>query len=229
LQVKKQLAERYDPRYVFIPIFVDLQGVEQWEFFRALTHDILDQVGDGDTALPLKFGGLISDYGYREFNSDFRTIIRQVTAQHQRTVKLVLLIDEADAMNQYDQVIHAQLRRIFMQEFSLNFGAIMAGTNYIQNWNRPESPWWNLFTMIELKPFTEHDAQQLIQAPVKGIFKFTSEALSSIIEKTQCKPYAIQTLCLNLVNHAFDQRRRTIGEADVLAVVENLNMDRRET
>lgn len=224
LQLKKQLQTTSDPDYFFIPIFIDLQGVEQWEFFRALTHDILDQAGDSISTLPLKIQGQNVDYGYREFNADFRLMLRQLSAQHPQIVKLVLLIDEADAMNQYDQITHAQLRRIFMQDFSLNFGAIIAGTNYIQNWNRPESPWWNLFTMIELTAFNQKSAEKLIQAPVKGIFKFTPDALSTIIEKTQCKPYAIQTLCMHLVNRAFDRHRRTIRKEDVVLVFNNLNL-----
>ncbi|MCI0516069.1 ATP-binding protein, partial [candidate division KSB1 bacterium] len=228
MQIRQQLQMHPKPPVSFIPIFVDLQGVEQWEFFRALTHDILEQIGDSIVSLPLKMHHVSTDYGYRDFNSDFRKILNHISARQSRPVKLVLLIDEADAMNEYDQIIHAQLRRIFMQDFSLNFGAIIAGTHYIQSWNRPESPWWNLFTMIGLQAFSEPDAQQLIQAPVKGIFKYTPEAIAEILNQTEAKPYAIQTLCLNLVARAFERGRRKIERADVLAVVESLNWEMKQ-
>ena len=122
-------------------------------------------------------------------------------------------------MNGYDQVIHAQLRRIFMQDFSLNFAAVISGTHYIQTWNRPESPWWNLSTLIELKPLSEPDAKKLIQDPVKGIFKFRDDALDNVLEKTACKPYLIQQLCISLVNHALDEQRRIITLEDVEFVI----------
>ena len=143
----------------------------------------------------------------------------KLPSESQKKIKLVLLIDEADAMNGYDQVIHAQLRRIFMQDFSLNFAAVISGTHYIQTWNRPESPWWNLFTLIELKPLSEPDAKKLIQDPVKGIFKFRDDALDNVLEKTACKPYLIQQLCISLVNHALDEQRRIITLEDVEFVI----------
>ncbi len=220
IQLKNILLETRDPEFQFMPIFIDLQGIGQWEFFHAIIHDILDQTRIDLSTIELKYEDKTDNYSYRDFNTDFRKVIHYFTLQTSKTVKLVLLIDEADAMNQYDQSIHARLRRIFMQEFSLNFAAILSGTNYIQNWNRPESPWWNLFTLIELNAFHPSDAKKLIQAPVKGLFKFKSDAILTIIEVTSGKPYPIQKLCINLVNRALDKYRRTIRKEDVLASID---------
>lgn len=221
IQLKNQLSKTNDPELKFVPIFIDLQGISQWEFFHAMMHDIIEQAGDDLASTRLRAADKTNDYSYRDFNVDFRKVIQHFSTQNSKRVKFVLLIDEADAMNQYDQSIHAQLRRIFMQEFSLNFAAIISGTNYIQSWNRPESPWWNLFTLIELNSFNKSDAAKLIQAPVKGIFKFKNDAIDAIIEATGSKPYQIQTLCLNLVNYALDNFQRTIRREDVLVSLEN--------
>ena len=219
IQLKNQLFTTNDPDLKFLPIFIDLQGISQWEFFQAMMHDIIEQAGEELAAIRLRANDKTKDYSYRDFNADFRKVIQHFSAQNTKRVKFVLLIDEADAMNEYDQSIHAQLRRIFMQEFSLHFAAIISGTNYIQNWNRPESPWWNLFTLIELNSFNKADAAKLIQAPVKGIFKFKGEALDAIIDATEGKPYLIQTLCMNLIYSALDRNRRTILKEDVLEVL----------
>ncbi|RQW04510.1 ATP-binding protein [candidate division KSB1 bacterium] len=216
IQLKNQLSKTNDPKLKFVPIFIDLQGISQWEFFHAMMHDIIEQTGEDLVSTRLRATDKTSDYSYRDFNVDFRKVIQHFSTQNSKRLKFVLLIDEADAMNQYDQSIHAQLRRIFMQEFSLNFAAIISGTNYIQSWNRPESPWWNLFTLIELNSFNKSDAAKLIQAPVKGIFKFNSDAIDTIIEATGGKPYPIQTLCMNLIYSALDRNRRTIYKQDVL-------------
>lgn len=221
LQIKNQLTEKNDPDYKFIPVFVDLQGIGQWEFFHGMMHDIVEQVDNVPKDCGLRIQDKKDNYNYRDFNNDFRKIIFHMNQSTIKTVKIVLLIDEADAMNQYDQAIHAQLRRIFMQEFSMNFAAIISGTSYINNWNRPESPWWNLFTLIELKPISREDAKKLIYVPVKGIFKFKNEALEAILEATKCKPYLIQVLCLNLINQALDEHRRTIKKQDVINILKN--------
>ncbi|MBN2088725.1 hypothetical protein JW964_03890 [candidate division KSB1 bacterium] len=220
IQLKNILLETNDPEFQFMPIFIDLQGIGQWEFFHAIIHDILEQTRIDLSTIELKYEDKTDNYSYRDFNADFRKVIQYFTLQTSKTVKLVLLIDEADAMNQYDQSIHARLRRIFMQEFSSNFAAILSGTNYIQNWNRPESPWWNLFTLIELNAFHPSDAKKLILAPVKGIFKFQSDAIDTILEVTGGKPYPIQKLCINLVNRALDRYRRTIRREDVLVIID---------
>jgi len=199
-----------------------LQGISQWEFFHGMMHDIVEQVGGIPSDLKLRFHAKKTNYNYRDYNNDFRKIITHCNGNTDKTVKIILLIDEADAMNEYDQAIHAQLRRIFMQDLSMNFAAIIAGTSYIKNWNRPESPWWNLFTLIELKSFNSKDAKKLIQMPVKGIFKFKDEALETILDVTQCKPYLIQVFCLNLVNQALDERKRTIEKHDVLSFLEKI-------
>jgi len=221
LQIKNQLTEKDDPDYKFIPVFVDLQGVGQWEFFHAMMHDIVEQIVDLPDEIGLRMHRDKENYSYRDFNNDFRKIIFHSKGNSDKTVKIVLLIDEADAMNEYDQAIHAQLRRIFMQEFSMNFAAIISGTSYIKNWNRPESPWWNLFTLIELKPIPREEAKKLIYVPVKGIFKFKNDALETILEVTSCKPYLIQALCLELINQALDEHRRTIKKQDVLKLLKN--------
>ena len=215
IQIKNELLKTRDSNYTFIPIFIDLQGVSQWDFFTTLISDIVEQTKNSSNSLKLRVHKNKKNYNYRDFNSDFRKIITHISSRYKNSVKLILLIDEADAMNLYDQAVHAQLRRIFMQDFSLNFGAVIAGTDYIQNWNRPESPWWNLFTLVQLKPINKADAKKLIQEPVKGIFKFKDETLEKIIDHTNCKPFLIQQLCIKLVNHALDERRRTIYLEDV--------------
>ena len=215
IQIKQRLLASDDPKFTFLPVFIDLQGVNQWDFFSSLISDILEQHESLFQSLQLRVHNKTGGYSYRDFSADFRQIIRHLKTKFSNTVKVVLLIDEADAMNEYDQIIHAQLRRIFMQDFSTNFSAIIAGTNYIKNWNRPESPWWNLFTQIELKSFEPEEAKKLIKKPVKGIFKFTDDAINKILDFSGNKPYLIQLLCIRLVNNAFEIKKRKITEKEV--------------
>jgi len=220
IQVKQELKKTSDPDYEFLPVHVDLQGINQWDFFKTIIQDIIEELQVSAADLVLFLHRKQQEYNYRNFNSDFRKIIKFLSANNHKSIKLVLLIDEADAMNEYEQTVHAQLRRVFMQEFSQHFAAIIAGTNYIKNWSRPESPWWNLFTLIELNPIEKNDAIKLIQEPVKGIFKFKDEALEKIITYTNCKPFLIQQLCIKIINNLLDERRRTVFVEDVVLLVE---------
>ena|GEM_PF-3439590 len=217
-QMETWLSEKSANDMRFFPVYIDLQGVQEWDFF----HLIMEELARGVrrfTALPrLTYEKKAEDYHYRDFNADFRRLITAMTRAHKGACKLVLLIDEADAMNAYDQVVHAQFRRIFMQEYSQHFSAVITGTALITAWNRPESPWWNLFTQTTLGPISERSARHLIVSPAEGIFVFTRGAIKEILAITGCKPYLIQVLCVELVGWANRYQRRRITKAIVHAV-----------
>ena len=70
-----------------------------------------------------------------------------------RNLRLILLLDEMDVISNYDHLIQQQLRRIFMRDFSATLGAVVAGIQISKEWDRVESPWFNLFNEIALQPF----------------------------------------------------------------------------
>ncbi len=217
-QLKLELT-RPEPNYTFVPVYIDLQGVEQWEFFRSMMHDIVEQALPPAAALALRVNDKPEAYEYRDFTQDLRQVINYLAASSTNTLKLTLLIDEADAMNRYDQIVHSRLRRIFMHDLSLNLSAVITGTRFIQDWNRPESPWWNLFTLMELGALGRRHAEELIRTPVKGLFHFTDDAVAAVIKISECKPYLIQLMCLQLLDRALDSKNRTIRVQDVDAMV----------
>jgi hypothetical protein len=67
-----------------------------------------------------------------------------------RKVKLALLIDEVDVLNEYSERINQRLRSIFMKTFSEHLVAIMSGVGIRRIWNSEGSPWYNFFDEIEL-------------------------------------------------------------------------------
>ncbi len=87
-----------------------------------------------------------------------------------------------------------------------------------KQWQREGSPWYNFFEEIEIKPFRREDAAELIEKPIRGIFKLEDGLTDRIIEITEGKPYLIQKLCIALVNRLYEQGRRRITLDDVEAV-----------
>ena len=108
---------------------------------------------------------------------DLRLIIGHLQEQTDKTIRLILLLDEVDVMNDYDQLTQQQLRGIFMEQFAQNLGAVVAGVRISKAWDRPESPWFNLFYEIELAPIGRDDALALLQEPVKGIYRWDQDRL----------------------------------------------------
>jgi tetratricopeptide (TPR) repeat protein len=221
-QLKRRLHQLDDPQYDFYPVYIDLQGTPESQFFVTLAEDVfhelatlLDGIKPGD--------GLADDaeYGYRELVADLRRVIKALEARSSKQVKLVLLIDEVDELNAYDPRINQRLRSLFMKSFAENLVAVVSGVEIRKQWDKEGSPWYNFFEEIEVTPIERHDAEDLITRPIGGVFKVDQDVIDRILELTDRKPYHVQRFCVALVNRMYEQGRRVITTADVEAVAGN--------
>jgi hypothetical protein len=130
-------------------------------------------------------------------------------------VKLALLIDEVDVLNEYSESVNQRLRGIFMKSFSENLVAVMSGVGIRRRWKSEVSPWYNFFDEIELPPFSREEAEALIREPVAGVFRWKGEAVERILELSRLRPYLIQKYCVHAVNRMLEERRGTIRSEDV--------------
>ena len=163
---------------------------------------------------------MMSQYTDREFGRDLRTIVRlleQYSEQHQddRQLRLILLLDEVDTLSNFNPIYQQQLRRIFMRDFAATLGAVVAGIAISKEWDRVESPWFNLFNEIAMAPFSHAEAVELLIEPVRGYYIYEPAALEFIIERSDGRPYRIQQYALEAVNHMLKHKRRRIQQRDV--------------
>jgi hypothetical protein len=149
-----------------------------------------------------------------------RTIVRILEhygeqRQDTRQVRLILLLDEVDTLSQFDPIYQQQLRRIFMRDFAATLGAVVAGIAISKEWDRVESPWFNLFNEIAMAPFSHAEAIELLVEPVRGYYIYEPAALEFIVEHSEGRPYRIQQYALEAVNHMLKHKRRRIQLCDV--------------
>jgi tetratricopeptide (TPR) repeat protein len=216
-QIKKRLHKLDDPLYEFHPVYVDLQGTPETLFFQTIAEDIFQELAP--VLGGLQPGSDVSgDYSYRDFVRDVRAILKTLKKRTTRKVKLVLLIDEVDELNDYDPRINQKLRSLFMKSFAESLVAVVSGVEIKKHWEREGSPWYNFFEEVEVKPFGPREARELIERPIRGIFKLDNGTTEKIISLTGGKPYLIQKLCISLVTRLHEQHRRKITIADVEAV-----------
>jgi tetratricopeptide (TPR) repeat protein len=220
--LRRRLLQLDDPQYEFFPVYVDLQGTPESQFFATLAEDVfhelaplLDGMRPGEGLDP------DADYGYRELVADLRKVIKALEAKTSKQVKLVLLIDEVDELNAYDPRINQRLRSLFMKSFAENLVAVVSGVEIRKQWDKEGSPWYNFFEEVEVTPIGRDDAEELITRPIGGVFKLDQEVIDRILELTDSKPYHVQRLCVALVNRMYEKGRRAVTVADVDAVVGN--------
>lgn len=208
----EHLKEVEDPEYNFYPVFIDLQAVVEEEFFGTIDHEVGDMLSElGCTIEPSES----LELNARQLTGRLRNYVKFLREISPKTPKLVLLLDEVDIMNGFSEKTNQQLRSIFMKSFAQYMVAVMAGIHINTTWKSEGSPWYNFFEQLELHPFEQSQAKDLITNPVRGVYQYESNAIERIIELSNGKPYLIQKLCVNLVAHALNEGRRNITQSDV--------------
>jgi hypothetical protein len=230
------LREVDDAEYWFVPIYIDLEGTEQALFFHYLMDEILHTI----ELLPLAQSEIVPQLGIlihaaasppsytdRDFTRDLRRVADAMTEYAEkhharirlggRRLRIILLLDEMDVVSGYDHLVQQQLRRIFMRDFAAILGAVVAGIRINKDWERVESPWYNLFNEIALEPFGREQAVQLLVEPVKNYYTFEPEAIDFILEMSHGRPFRIQQYGLEAVNEMRRHGRRRVTLADAQA------------
>jgi tetratricopeptide (TPR) repeat protein len=218
-RLKKRLRELNDPRFQFYPVYIDLQGIPETKFFATLAHDVFDELGPllhGVEPSPALHGD--AQYGYRDLVRDIRSVLDALNNAAPKRAKLVLLIDEVDELNNYDPRVNQRLRSLFMKGFAEDLVAVVSGVGIKKGWESEGSPWYNFFEEIQVKPLQPKEATELIEHPIRGVFKLDDGVADRIISLTDSRPYLIQKLCVELVNRAHEGKRRKITVADVESV-----------
>ncbi len=227
--LKKALEHDERTEYQFFPVSTDLQGVPEAGFFHALMTDVVETVRPRPENLAaLRFRSEHESYDGRDFSHDLQRVIEELKERTPKKVKLVLLIDEVDVLNEYSERVNQRLRSIFMKTFSEHLVAIMSGVGIKRVWKSEGSPWYNFFDEIELAAFTREEAEALVREPVEGIFRWQPEAVELILEHSSLKPYVIQKFCIHAVNRMLEEGRTTITAADVETVRDAVQFERPE-
>lgn len=224
--LKKALEKDDATDYRFFPVFTDLQGVPEAAFFHAVMSDVVDALDlSPATVSALRFRPETEAYDGRDFSHDLQQVIAELKTRTTKRVKLALLIDEVDVLNEYSDRINQRLRSIFMKTFSEHLVAIMSGVGIRRNWKSEGSPWYNFFDEVELTGFSREEAEALIRTPVQGYFRYSVAAVETILAESGMKPYLIQKLCIHAVNRMLEDGRTRVSEEDVAAARATLRLE----
>jgi tetratricopeptide (TPR) repeat protein len=227
--LKKALEVDTGTEYKFFPVFTDLQGVPESAFFHTVVADAVDALRLSPATLSgLRFKPELDKYDGRDFSHDLQRVIEELKTRTDRRVKLALLIDEVDVLNEYSERVNQRLRSIFMKTFSEHLVAIMSGVGVKRTWKSEGSPWYNFFDEVELKAFSREEAEALIRRPVEGIFRFDQDAVEAIVTHSEMKPFFVQKFCIHAINLMLEEGRSAVRLADVEAVREAVLSEARE-
>jgi len=238
-QLANALRSLDDPDYWFVALYIDLEGTTEATFFHFLMEEIAHAVGEIDDLDPTHRNQLdaltyhtlpAEEYRDRDFSRDLRRVIEILETygdfQHPgKRLRLILLMDEMDTLSHFNHLTQQQLRRIFMREFAASLGAVVAGIEISKEWERVESPWFNLFNEIAMQPFSREESIQLLVEPVRGYYIYEPDALDFILKQCEGRPFRLQQYGLEAVNEMLRHKRRRITLHDVMVAHERIELN----
>jgi tetratricopeptide (TPR) repeat protein len=138
--LKKRLQELDDPTYDFYPVYIDLQGTPEDRFFSTMAQDVFEDLAPVIDGLEPSADLSGDGYSYRDFVRDLREVIKALRKRSKKKIKLVLLIDEVDELNDYDPRVNQKLRSLFMKSFADSLVAVVSGVGIKKHWESEGSP-----------------------------------------------------------------------------------------
>ncbi|MCB1049625.1 MAG: AAA family ATPase [Acidobacteria bacterium] len=213
-QLNKALAQADSQQYTFFPAFIDLQGIQEEDLFHHIMAETLSAYPQW-RQLALSYTDEAQDYRARQFSRDLKVIIQHLQDQESRHVIVVLLMDEVDVINEFSEKTNQKLRSIFMKDFAEHLSCIMAGIHLKKEWESSGSPWYNFFEEIPMTQLESHSAIELVEKPIRGIFKIERSATQYILQSCGGHPYLIQKLMVSLIARMIQAHKFRIKVEDV--------------
>ena len=206
--LKRVLAEDEGGEWRFFPVFVDLQGVPEQALLprahgRGRRHA---SSSPRRRARQLRFAPEPEGYDARDFSHDLQQVIAELQDAHRRRkVKLALLIDEVDVLNEYSESVNQRLRGIFMKSFSENLVAVMSGVGIQPALEERGQPLVQLLRRDRARsPSRARRRRRSSASRCAGVFRWSPRPSSAILELSQLRPYLVQKLCVHAVNRMLE-------------------------
>lgn len=192
-QLKYHLEANINGEYHFIPVYLDYEATQEHQLWRH-TMDYIQSIEGKMRYIPQ------DDYDFEDFRNDLDIVLDRLSQlDSTKKVRLVLLMDEIDVFNGFSPYTMKKVRKFLQEEDRIK--TVVAGVGIKQLAEDETSPWYNMFTTIYLDGLTTDEARMLITQPVSQIYSFDEQAISKIIQYSQCKPFKIQTLCAAAVDN----------------------------
>ncbi|NTW01424.1 MAG: hypothetical protein HGA19_08950 [Oscillochloris sp.] len=218
LQVQQRLDRRADlqSERPILTIFRNIQDVPQEQFWLHLMRGVATAL-PVDSRPPLLCLDQPASYDDLDAEQDLEQI-----AAHERnggvSPLIVLLLDEIDTLQRYDQPVRQRFRAL-CQHTQGQLRVVLAGVLPPTAEPGDTSPWYNIFERVTLGPLSDEDALYLIRHYNHNPYHYTRAAVQAVLAASGRKPFDTQWLCSEAVRAMLADRRTTVREEDVAHAV----------
>jgi hypothetical protein len=202
-KIYRMLAETMD----HFPLYLDCQPVRDYVTFFEAVSAIWEVRLPGPT--PQNFRSMATDL-----------------AREWRRGTIVILLDEVDALLQYDLQHQETLFRVFRalsQEAKSRF--VFCGERLLDaRLHAPDSPLFNFCDVIHLSHLDQQSTRRIIREPMADMgidFEDLDTTVAHIVDISSCHPNIVQYICQRLLQAINARGSRVIKLTDLAAVAES--------
>ncbi len=210
----------------FIPVYVVLNTAEPQteKILELVHHNILSSLVEQNL---LSADWIGHSFSCSYFEENIREILKAAKT-NLVDLRLVLFLDEADFLlkpevmtprgSQMDERVQNILRAALQSsKVGSDLRAVVAGTYSLSRYiSQSNSPFFNHFRFVPLKPFSKEEIRDLIVKPASFLgYTYLSEAITRIIELSGGYPYYCQAICYEAFGNALKEGRPLIKIEDV--------------
>ena len=163
LELRDRLRDVENSRHEFFPVYIDLHHVPERLLFAAVADAILRQLSQASP--PRCVNGTAphrAGYDHRDLANDIRGVIRTLGQDNPKDIRLILLVDGIDEVNNYDPRTAQKVRSLFMAGFSENLVMAASAIEIDKRWEQEGSPWYNFFEEIDLHQIDGYDNDRAV-------------------------------------------------------------------
>lgn len=151
-------------------------------------------------------------------------MVERISQIEPRELKIILLVDEGDRINQYSVATQSKIRSVLSNNKVLKM--VWAGVNILKARSSVDSPWYNMLVSYTMPPLTEDEACLLITRPAgKYGYTYQPEAIQHMQTYTGGHPYVLQYLCYHTFAQMQHDRRTLITTGDVQQAMDYLEQE----
>ena len=218
--LQRVLASENGGERRFVPVFVDLEAVTAPHLFHVLMGETIEALAFlPRTFAGLRFTGEHDSYQASDFSHDLKRVVRELRGRAQASARLVLLVDEVDAVWHDPEMIGDPWLDTLLEDCSQDLRVVEAGVDEGERGPGEARHRRDSLEDLELEPLTADDARTLVTRPVAGLFRYEPRAVERLLQLGHGRPYLLQKLCLNALNRMLDDGRTTVRLADVEATL----------
>jgi tetratricopeptide (TPR) repeat protein len=223
--ILKQLPNYLPSRYV--PVLFDLQGRTNtsldrffWWLAREMSRALRQERGIVAPVPDREAFAKDNDYLYTHFIPEIQTLLGETI--------LLMTFDEFDTLEQPEvqktiaqPLIDTLLRMFDMDGFNFIFSIGSSGQK-LENMQASYNVFFKTSLYKKISFLSREDSYRLITKPVSGLIEYEDPAVEHIFDITSGHPYFTQLVCHELFSLSQKTGQRTITDADVNALLEDV-------